>query len=182
MISQYQNIGAVRNEGWELQGSVNTGPITTKGTYSWTKSRVLGVSPAFRASYPASAYPSFQPGSTFSFFPEHTWAIMTSYAAGRTSLSVNMNGIGPFKGPHTMGLYDIFLSRLDADKPRMSFGGTIPTVSAYMTADINGVIHLSSAADVVMQIQNVGNIYRNDYTVLSATMGRQTKLGARLRF
>jgi outer membrane receptor protein involved in Fe transport len=46
--SQYLNIGAIRNQGWELQGSVNTGPLTTRGTYSWSKSRIIGIIPKYR--------------------------------------------------------------------------------------------------------------------------------------
>lgn len=44
---QNLNVGSIRNQGWELQGSINTGPFTTRGTYSWTKSRVIGITPKY---------------------------------------------------------------------------------------------------------------------------------------
>jgi outer membrane receptor protein involved in Fe transport len=52
--AKYLHIGSIRNQGWELQGTLNLGPFATRGTYSWTKSRVIGITPMYR-SYFATA-------------------------------------------------------------------------------------------------------------------------------
>src|SRR5262249_52882271 len=64
---QYEslNMGSIRNQGWELQASANLGPLTTRGTYSWTKSRTIGVNPKYRAFF--ANQPQYTPGATFQY-------------------------------------------------------------------------------------------------------------------
>jgi hypothetical protein len=91
---QYLNVGSIRNQGWELQGSINIGPFSTRATYSWTKSRTIGVNPRYRTYFNPITYPSYQVGATFSFLPEHTWAVGTTYARAGTTMAIDITGIG----------------------------------------------------------------------------------------
>ena len=49
-------------------------------------------------------------------------------------------------------------------------------------ADLNASRRFAAHADGVLQVQNVANFYRNDATSFGAAIGRQTKIGMRLRF
>jgi len=185
------NIGSIRNQGWELQGSVSVGPITTHGTYSWTKSRVIGVTEAFRFRFPPGSflYRYYAPGSTFDFLPEHTWAWVTSYTNAKTTLSLSINGVGSLRS----GATPLLLEHLDPGSIRLNqnvynmsalytLQAYIPTNHGYALADLNASQRINRMVEGTLQLQNVGNSYKNDTDASFASMGRQTKLGLRVRF
>jgi len=176
------NIGSIRNQGWEFQGTVNTGPLTTKGTYSWTKSRMIGITPAYRALFPVSSYPQYGPGAVFNNFPEHTWALLLQYGKANSVVSLDVHGIGMlyrYSDDLSWGIWSI---RLDGDKARMSLQGYRALSRGYTTTDVNATHRFAKHVELVAQIQNLGNYYRSDYSTLYPVMGRQSKFGVRLRY
>lgn len=176
------NVGSIRNQGWELQGSMNLGPFTTRGTYSWNKSRMIGITQKYRERF--TGFILVQPGATFNFLPEHTWSTNIGYALGRTALSLNVNGVGqlhPYTLTGWLNNQTAFL-RLQIVRPRMNVPtGYRETASGYATADLNASHRLSSSVEGTLQILNLGDFYRNDSQFAFATLGRQTKLGLRIR-
>ncbi len=178
--SQHINVGSIRNQGWELQGSTNIGPFTTRGTYSWTKSRIIGITPRYRA-----LLPSVQTGRSFSYVPEHTWALTTGYTRMSTNMAVTVNGIGQiFKEQDNVHLMSSTFLRL---RPVSAFRWTVPTTyrglgTGYVTADLNGSHRFSRNMDATLQIRNLGDYYRNDFRSDYATIGRQSRAGLRVRF
>jgi len=187
---RYVNIGSIRNDGIEWQGSVTVGAFTTKGTYSITKSRIIGITPKYRA-----AFPQYVPGSAFSSLPEHTYAIAVQYAHGKTSATLNVQGQG---GQIAQSNWDCGFSnagcinhefmlirsaRLDADKPAMDTP-RIPFVTpGYALADFNVQRQFNSRVEGMLQLQNVANSYpRTDAGADLGSIGRQTKIGARIRY
>lgn len=179
------NVGSIRNQGWELQGTVNTGPLTTVGTYSWTKSRFLGITPKYRYLFSNVAQFTFwQPGSTVSFFPEHTWSVTTTYARAWTRVSLNVNGTGfSYRIGDDLSLQASSALRLRAQQsPVWSLpNGRRPLGPGYAMADLNISQKLSSNMDGTLQIQNLTDYYRNDYNASAAVIGRQARVGLRVR-
>jgi len=177
------NLGSVRNQGWELQSSVVLGPFTTKGTYSWTNSRVLGVLPKYRHLFsPPSSYPDQQPGASFYFLPEHTWALNVTYAVAGSMIGVNVNGIGQIVNEGTMlSLLHFYGSRLMQNNWNMQPSNYHSMNPGYITSDLNASHHIASRVEGVLQIQNLTNHYANDFRADYAVMGRQTQLGFRVR-
>jgi len=182
---QYLNLGSIRNQGWELQGTTNVGPFTAKGTYSWTKSRTIGITPKYRSLFSAQNYPQYQPGATFLWLPEHTWALGLTYNVARTTISLNLNGTGTLLNDRN----DFFMRNLSSDDIRLqqnmyrqrAVNGYVSFNPAYTTADLNATRQLTEAIQGVMQIQNLGNFYENDKSARYPTMGRQVKSGLRIR-
>jgi outer membrane receptor protein involved in Fe transport len=180
---QFLNIGSIRNQGWELQGSVNLGPFVTRGTYSWTKSRVIGITPKYRALF--ATKPEYSAGATFRFLPEHTWAMGVSYAKARTNLGVNLNGVG---SAVVIGdeLYYLNLTsdiRLQQNLGKLNASGLyVRNRPGYTISSLNASHRMSSHIDGVLQIQNLMDAYHADRSAGFATMGRQSTLGLRLRF
>jgi len=184
-----QNLNAVslRNQGWELQGSVTTGPFTSRATYSWTKSRSLGITPSLRSRLTGSRYSQYAPGSTFRFLPEHTWMMGTTYAVGATTVALNVMGTGKVA---TGYLGDaVSLKNLDAgirlQQNRLNVGDLfnkyISFNPSYALADLNASHRFSARLEGVLQVQNLANYYVADAWAIYASMGRQTKAGLRLR-
>jgi outer membrane receptor protein involved in Fe transport len=182
IVNQNLNVGSVRNQGWESQASLVTGPLTTRGTYSWTKSRVIGVTPKYRSLLQGGLY---QVGRSVQTLAEHTWALTFSYVQARSSVSLNVNGIGPMMRFENELTAAIDYSRLYQDKPRTSnpwsSANSYPT-PGYTQADLNVAHRLSNTIEGVLQVQNLSNYYHNDYNERFATIGRQTKVGMRVRF
>jgi len=179
-LSQNLNAASIRNEGWELQGSLSTGPLTTKGTYSWTKSRSLGVLPQYLAKFHVTGTP-FEQGATFQFLPEHTWAVGVTYAQATTTLALNVTGVGRLLGMNdaTWRRY-LTGARLDQNLWRESTSNYVSANQGYTFADLNATHRFSSSVESVVQVQNLMNRYVNDLDGYNATLGRQTKVGFRL--
>jgi hypothetical protein len=187
---QYQrqnlNIGSIRNQGWEMQGTLTIGPIVTRGTYSWTKSRVIGLAPSYRSRFPSS---QFQPGSTFSAVPEHTWAMGVQYANAVTSVSYNVHGQGElYNLSYEIALQDALANqtaytRLSVRSPRISLPENYRAQTVgYALMDLNLLHHLTDHVDGVLQVQNIADAYQRDVGIGNATMGRQTKVGVRVTY
>jgi outer membrane cobalamin receptor len=182
---KYRNIASIRNQGWELTGSVQTGPITTRGTYSWTKSRSLGVTPKYQRFFAGkdTYYEQFRKGATFQYLPEHTWAMGITYATAATTLSLNLNGTGQLRNGRSKLFHDVLALeiRLDENRQRMMPYPFAQINPAYSMADLNGSHRFSSRLEAVFQVQNLTDFYTNDSNSLYAVMGRQTKAGFRIR-
>jgi outer membrane receptor protein involved in Fe transport len=182
--TQAVNVGSIRNQGWELQGSVQTGPVTTRGTYSWTKSRTMGVNPKYRSFFTQSYYPQYQPGATFQYLPEHTWAVAMMYARAQTTLGINLTGVGQIRNINN----DFFNKNLNSNYMRLrsnlySYNAARTYVNfnnGYALADLNATQRFSSRIEGVLQVQNLTDYYKNDFWAEYATMGRQVKGGVRV--
>lgn len=179
---EYLNVGSIRNQGWELQGNVNIGPFNTRGTYSWTKSRIIGITPRYRSVLTGS---QFQVGSPFEFIPEHTWALIFSYAHLASTMSLAINGIGPL---YTRDELSYLVSpsqvRVRANTSlRWDVPGTYRGMNdRYAMANFNVSHAFSSRVTAIMQVDNLTNFYTNDRDARYAVVGRQTRFGARVKW
>jgi outer membrane receptor protein involved in Fe transport len=179
---QYLNIGSIRNQGWEFQGNANFGRVTARGTYSWTKSRVIGITPKFRALFDPLTYPQYQVGAPFRYLPEHTWAWGMTYAHAATTVGLTVTGVGRT----TVSTDDFYLRnladlRLLRDQLNMNPSSYIATSSGYALAGFTASHRVSARWEGTLNVQNLFDQYRNDVSSWYATMGRQTTLGLRLR-
>jgi outer membrane receptor protein involved in Fe transport len=178
---QNLNVGSIRNQGWELQGSFSVGPLTTRGTYSYTKSRVIGVTPRYRELLAGLSF--FTPGRSFDYLPEHTWAWGLTYAHARTSVGLAVTGVGQIYNTDnnfsllTKGAHRVNHTRLRMDVPE----SYRPVSAGYMMSDLNVAQQLGRNIDATLQVHNLTDFYRSDASAEYATPGRQTQLGFRWR-
>lgn len=178
--TQNLNVGSIRNQGWELQGSVSFASVTVNGTYSWTKSRMIGITSKYRTMLAGTQY---QPGFPFTYIPEHTGALSVKYTRARTGIAVTMNGTGfLYRNSDELSIALDGRIRLGLTRPRSSLPDNYRnTGPGYVTADLNAYHNFSSRFESVLSIKNLTDFYQNDYDVQHATIGRQTKLGMRVR-
>jgi len=186
--SQNINAASIRNQGWELQGTLTTGPLTTKGTYSWTKSRTIGVTPAFlaHASQLLQYDPHYRPGATFDYLPEHTWALGFTYAQALTTISANFTGTGRFRDLDNK----FFLENLDGSirltQNRLNVSDVNGKYMSFnpgdMLVDLTASHRFAQRVEGVLQVQNLMDRFQEDYTFRQALIGRQTKVGVRIRY
>lgn len=185
--TQYLNLGNIRNQGWELQGSVTLGPLTGRGTYSWTKSRSMGVGPKFRSTASPVNFLDFTKGATFQYLPEHTWAAGLTYAYGKTSIGVNLTGIGQLRALEPAGFTQQTSGRIRLPQNRLRFtscaglAGCIFMNEGYALADLTASHQFSPSVESVLQVVNLSDSYRSDRYGIMGVMGRMTKFGFRVR-
>jgi len=188
MQSQNMNAISFRNQGWELHGTTTLGPLTTNATYSWTKSRVIGVTERFRAFFPPSDFASYQPGTSFNYLPEHTWAVGLTYGQQATSVTLNISGVAQISGRYTDSKWanehvsSYLRLRNDAWRATGFLPGSEPMRSGYAMADVNAMHRITNAIEARVQVQNLTNLYKDEGNQLTTTLGRQTKAGLNLRW
>jgi outer membrane receptor protein involved in Fe transport len=184
MIRQNQNLnmGSIRNTGWELRGSWILGSLTTDGTYSWTKSRIIGMTPKYRAQFP-----QYVVGAPFALMPEHTYSIGVRYVTAATLVGLDLQGQGFTLGTGANGEATwAWLDRpprLPNEVPRVL---DIPQIAhfvlpGYTKTNLTASRRLTTSCEGILQVDNLLNSYAGDYNALKAEIGRQTKLGLRIR-
>jgi len=184
--SMQVNIGSVRNDGWTLESRWTVGPFTANGTYSWTKSRVALVSQKAQV-----LFPWIVKGASFEELAEHTFAFGLQYAMGKTLLRLNVQGQGQTWSSEPNQLYsddynrrlsieDLSFARWGLGVDGMPEDGSV--IRAYALADLNASQQLAPHVDGIIQIQNVFNSFQHDALSLATSMGRQGKVGFRVRW
>lgn len=175
--NQNANVGSVRNEGWELQGNTSAGPVSVGGTYTWQKSRMIGVTPRYK-----KQFPQYMVGAPFNYVPEHTWALNLRYVTARTSVSLNIHGQGQM-GTTFTDLNDESLARFPMYNLRQSIpDGYAQEASGYAFADVNVQQRITSFMDARLQVANVAGTYRNDQLPRAANPGRMPRLGLHIQW
>jgi outer membrane receptor protein involved in Fe transport len=182
--SQNLNLGSIRNQGWEIQGNMNLGPLTTRGTYSWTKSRVIGITPKYRPFFVNK--PEYQPGAMFQFLPEHTWAFGVTYARAASSIALNVTGLGQvfnraddFSLEHLSNNIRLLQNQLNMSA--VNAGRYVSINSSYALADLIVSHRFSPRIEALLQLSNLTDRYTNDLAADYASIGRQVKAGWRVR-
>jgi outer membrane receptor protein involved in Fe transport len=179
----YLNVASIRSQGWELQGSTNIGPFSARATYSWTKSRTIGANPKYQSFFTASSYPQYQRGATFKYLPEHTWATGLTYNRAGTTIGLNLTGTGQITNFTSDQFLRSITSSIRLPQNRFTFTTAkyVHVNEGYAMADLNASKRFSSRIDGILQIQNLADFYENDFRADYATMGRQSKVGLRIR-
>jgi outer membrane cobalamin receptor len=186
---KFVNAGSVRNQGWSAEGSWNAGPLTFRGTYSFIKSRVIGITPQWQALLTGGFYPGqFVKGGAFFDVPEHTMAGSVQFARGGTTVVLNIHGQGQFMTQSvSLEGQDAINFRLNRDRPLII--ETDAQVDAFRTqrpgyalADLNASHQLSVHTEGFVHIMNVTNSYDKDGAPLSVTIGRTSQAGVRVRW
>jgi len=188
-VSQELNVANIRNSGWETQATMTMGPFTTKGTYSWTRSRSLGASGPYRSAITKILQhgyaPQYLPGASFDGVPEHTWALATTYSNARTTVAINISGISRERSPGVDRVYQLHIGapRLLQDKWNFYGLGVYNSyMPGYATADLNAAHRFSSVIEGIVQVHNLTNYFTHDVGYSNASMGRESNLGFRLHW
>lgn len=182
VVSQRMNVGAVRNTGWEGQGTVNLTPaVSLGGTLSNTITRFEHLNSSYRCA--AAGTPSgdqcLYPGAGLFNMAEHTGALSANYANARINLNTSMSYIGPRHFAYDIGDY---YAATNGRLSTSTFTYVPVTAPGYETFDVRGAYQLTPKMQATLTVQNVGNNHDGDYTGrrFLPTIGRNTMLGIRI--
>jgi outer membrane receptor for ferrienterochelin and colicin len=179
--TEYLNIGSIRNQGWTAVGTLNLGALTAQGTYSLTKSRIIGITPRYR-----NQFPEYVVGAAFQLLAEHTWATDFTYAIAKTSIALNVQGQGRSIGNESRTLLNLAQDRrLFTSESPLAWGYPVPYLEVtpgFALGNLNVSQQLTTHIEGLLQIYNVANSFRGDFSPALAQPGRSTGLGVRIRW
>jgi outer membrane receptor protein involved in Fe transport len=181
-VSQRENVGAVRNTGWEGQGQLNlfTG-LSLTGTLSNTRTRFQHLSAAYKCASlgTPSADMCLYPGAGLFNVAEHTGAIAANYATSKMNLNASVSYIGPRQFAYDIGDY---YAATNGRLFRQTFTYAPVTAAGYATLDLRAAYQFTRQLQWTVLMQNAGNSHDGDYTgrrYLPA-IGRVTMIGVRI--
>jgi len=182
--SKFLNLGSVRDQGWEVQGATNVGRLSMRGTYSFTKSRIIGITPLFRTQFPGIVV-----GQAFNNLAEHTWSYEVAYATGGNRLAYHWQGQGKQLTPFAFSMLgvEVYSTRLQSPRvtgvcPPPTYGFCSVSMKGYGTGSIDGSHRFTQRFDGELHIVNVWNNYQTDAFPGYRSGGRQERIGVRVRF
>jgi outer membrane receptor protein involved in Fe transport len=180
-VTQRQNVGAVRNTGWEGQLQVNLmGGLSLSGTLSDNISRFAHLNANYACTLAATQRDQcLYPGAALFNLAEHTGSLAANYARSRFNLNATMSYIGERHFAYDIGDYYAATSgRLSTS----TFTFVPVTARAYETFDVRGAYQFTRQLQGTVTVQNIGNSHDGDYTGrrFLPAIGRETMVGVRI--
>jgi outer membrane receptor protein involved in Fe transport len=181
-VTQKQNVGAVRNTGWEGQAQLNlfTGFDLT-GTWSNTITRFQHLSSVYKCSSAntAQADQCLYPGAGLFNLAEHTGAVSANFARSRLNLNTSVSFIGQRHFAYDIGEY---YAATNGRLFTQVYTFSPVTAAGYATFDVRGSYQLTRQVQGTLLVQNAGNSHEGDYTGrrFLPAIGRSTMIGLRI--
>jgi len=170
-IYQNQNVGRIKNKGWELRASSSIGPVSLTGTYSPITSRILALGPAYTG--------DLLPGDRLLGIAKASGSFNLSYRLPRGTVGVGMTYVGGWTNRDGIAedslIYGLAPSRGSSRAYWIGYPG-FQKYSASASYDIGRGI------TAFVRVDNLTKryVFEADNTVVSR--GRTTMAGARFRF
>ncbi len=167
---QFQNIGRVRNTGWEFQGQLNARRLSLSGTYSITNSTVEQLSPT----YGGDLRPGDQPLGT----PKHAAGAAVSYSLPRTAVTLGMTYIGPWTSYDFLALFGFFYGGQPYRGSFRAYWMTYPSITKF---HLSVSRTLTDRYSVFLRSDNLTNNHVSEVANSTITTGRTTMIGVRVK-
>ncbi|MBI2073483.1 MAG: TonB-dependent receptor [Gemmatimonadetes bacterium] len=173
---EWQNVGEIDNQGWELEGSVRRGPLSLGGTFSQVDSRVRALAAGYGG--------DLQPGDRMLEVPERTVSARISWSAWRWSTSLTAYRAMNWINYDRLALAQAFAA---GTRPTRDFIGT--QLRSYWV-EYPGVTHLRATASLSLlrdvRFTAIGDNLLNRQTGepdnVTVLPGRTIALGVRAAF
>lgn len=180
-VAQRQNVGAVRNRGWEGQAQLNLfGGLSLNGTLSNNITRFQHLASNYNCTLAVTQRDQcLYPGASLFNLAEHTGALAANLARSHFNLNVSMSYIGQRYFAYDIGDY---YAATNGRLSRSAFTYVPVTAPAYETFDIRGAYQINREVQATLTVQNAGDSHDGDYTGrrFLPAIGRITMLGVRI--
>jgi len=167
---QYQNVGKIKNTGWEFQGHLNAGRFSLNATYSYTNSVVQTLSPTYGG--------DLLPGDHLRHIPKHTGGVTLGYRLGRTALDLGMTYVGPWTEYDYGALFGYFYGGQPFRGSLRDYWITYPSFAKFNFAVSQTVTDRFS---VFLRSDNLFNNDVSEPVNLYPNLGRVTMIGLQMR-
>lgn len=169
---QNQNVGEIRNRGWELEGRVRTRHVDFTATYSLVSSRIARLAPHYSGDYQLGdrvlAIPSASGGITVAYRPIR-----------RTTITGNLVYIGSWTNRDLLALYGFYYG---GDAYRGSGRAYWSRYAAVTKFNLGVAQEFTRNFTGFVRVENVADVHAFESDNSNPPTGRTTLFGARLRY
>ena len=170
--SQFQNVGQIKNKGWEFEGQVNLGTVDLRGTYSRTSSTVRKLSPDYTG--------DLRPGDRLTDAPVSTAGAALSWRPIQGTMALfSATYIGHWTGLDALALYGAFFGGQPYRGSFRDYWMEYPSITKF---DLAVSQRFSRNITGLVQVKNIGNNGRFEQSNLNIPIGRVTSIGVRLEY
>lgn len=176
IVYELQNVGEISNRGWELQGSVGTGPWSLGATFSQVDSRVRKLAARYTG--------DLRPGDRMLEVPAKTFGINTAYNRGRWSMSWRVSRASDWINYDRLSLLSAFASEKNDLR-----GFVGPELRTYWqkydgVTRVGGRVGIALGRGMTFTLdgENLLDEQRGEPDNITVLPGRTLSAGLRLRF
>ncbi len=167
--TQYQNVGRIRNIGWEFEGQLNLDPITVNATYTLTVANHV-------AQLLLGYTGDLVVGDRLLGSPKNAGGVTVTYQNRSTSVSLS----GTYLGSHVESDWvALFATRFGAAPDRGSARAYWITYPALTKLNLVVSQRLGRGLSGIVKVENLTNSQAVERTNFALQMGRQTWFGLR---
>jgi len=166
---QYQNVGRVKNTGWEFQGRLNSGQFSLTGTYSITSSVVEKLSPTYTG--------DLRPGDPMLHIPKHTAGAALSYRLPRTTVSLGMTYVGSWIESDYLALYGCYVG----GPCRASGRDYWMKYPSFAKVNLSVTQTVTNRLSLFLRSDNLTNNNVSEHDNTYSNPGRATMIGVRVK-
>jgi outer membrane receptor protein involved in Fe transport len=169
---QYQNVGRIRNRGWEVEGRLTAGKLGFTATYSRPTSTVQALGPSYAG--------DLRPGDELLNIPSSSGGASVTYSpTASTRLGSRFTYIGAWKGTDWIALDGYFYGSSAYRGSGRDYWITYPAIAK---VDVSLMQAVSPSLTGILGIENVGNNLRYELTNDRVPLGRTVTVGAQMQF
>lgn len=175
LVSQYQNVGRVKNTGVEVDGTLYVGRrLQLKGQYGYARSRIAQLAPGYAG--------DLQLGDQSLLVPKHTAGASASLVpSDGTALTAGLTYVGSWFSTDALAFY----SCLGGTAPCRPGPGLRPYTTAYpgfIKLNASVTQRITSLVSGFASVDNLTNNQAYERWNLNPIMGRITTVGLRFQY
>lgn len=171
VVGQYQNVGEIRNRGWEMEGSLQVSKFSLSGTYSMTHSTVEKLSPTYTG--------DLRENDSTLKIPSSSGGLSLGYAFLRGGASLDLTYIGGWTNYDMLALYGWIYG---GDQFRGSLRNYWFGYEPVTKLDLRLQQALTDRFDGFMRIENLTNQQLGEGDNQLITAGRTFVVGAEFTY
>ena len=170
---QYQNVGRIRNQGWEFEGTARFGALRIAAQYSPMNSTVEKLSPTYTGA-------DFVEGERPPIAPSSTARLSLGYTGTRLGATVGVNRTGTRRAFEFLRLYEALYG---TDPDREPFTGNPADYRAEFSplyrVELAGWWTVNDRLDAFLNVDNLLNDHGKELSDINPVRGRQAVFGLR---
>jgi outer membrane receptor protein involved in Fe transport len=167
---EYQNVGRIRNTGWEFQGRLNLGVFSLTGTYSIMNSVVETLAPGYSG--------DLRPGDQLLAIPKHTAGATLSYHLQRTTVALGVTSAGSWTNYDLLALDGFFYG---GQPYRGSLRAYWTEYPGFTKLNLSLSHEFSGRLGIFLRSENLTDDHAYEVDNSTITAGRITMFGVRTK-
>jgi iron complex outermembrane receptor protein len=170
-VVQQQNIGTIRNAGWEAEGNADLDWFGLTGNYARTESRVLSIAPRYTG--------TLRPGDRMLEVPSWTASATATAGGSDRSLALTLWRVGDWINYDWISLYRDVLQKVPNRGPLRSYWIRYP---GFTQIRASAREKIGQSWEVFVRGDNLTNVQKASRDNLHVSTGRTITLGMSARY